>query len=58
MVMKKLRVILWVKIPGNLATLGHGESVESAAKCRKKKNVCPVKKWSQFNISTYMVTKD
>ena len=56
--MKKLRVILWVKIPGNLATLGHGESVESAAKCRKKKNVCPVKKWSQFNISTYMVTKD
>ena len=49
MVMKKVRVILWVKNPGK---------VESAAKCRQKRNFCAVKKWSQFDISTYMKTKD
>ena len=58
MVMKRVRVILWVKIPGYLATLGHGASVESAGKWRQKRNVCAVKKWSHFDISTYMVTKD
>ena len=58
MVMNKVTVILWVKIPGYLATLGHGASVESAAKCRQKRNVCAVKKWSEFDISTYMVTTD
>ena len=55
--MKKVRVILWVKILGYLAIVGHGPSVESAAKCRQKRNVCAVKKWSQFDVSTYMVTK-
>ena len=57
MVMRKVRVILWVKIAGYLVTLGDGASVESAVKCRQKRNVCAVKKWSQFNISTYMVSK-
>ena len=56
--MRKVRVKLWVKIPGYLVTLGNGASVESAAKCLQKRNVCAVKKWSQFDISTYMVTKD
>ena len=55
MVMKKVRVILWVKIPGYLVTLGHGARVENAD---NKRNVCAVKKWNQFDISTYVVTKD
>ena len=58
MVMRKVSVILWFKISGYLATLGHGASVESAAKYRQKWIVCAVKKWSQFAILTYMVTKD
>ena len=57
MVMRKVRVILWVKIPVYLATPRYGASVESAAKCRQKSNVCTAKKWSQFNILTYMATK-
>ena len=32
----KVRVILWVKIPGYLATLGHGASVESPANADRK----------------------
>ena len=52
---EKVRVILWVKIPGYLVTLGHGARVENAD---NKRNVCAVKKWNQFDISTYVVTKD
>ena len=58
MVMKKVRVILRVKTPGYLVTLRHGARVESADKCRHKRNVYAVKKWNQFDISTYVATKD
>ena len=35
-VTRKVRVILWVKILGYLATLGHGASVESPANADRK----------------------
>ena len=55
---RKVRVILWIKIPGHLKILGHDAIVEIAAKCRQKRNACAVKNWSQFDISIYMITKN
>ena len=55
---RKVRVILWMKIPGHLTILGHDAIVETAAKYRQKRNVCAVKNWSQFDISIYMITKN
>ena len=41
--MRKVRMILWIKVPRYLVALGHDASVESAAKCWQKRNVCAVK---------------